>query len=94
MYYYMAYWFKVVNPNVPENIPQLNNQQKPFFFGASQIPVNLGLSKNVYSGAGFTGNAPPKSYPVLRDGKPIYHVLKYPGEMSSSGKGIKMPLRR
>jgi hypothetical protein len=94
MYYYMAYWFKVVNPNVPEIIPQLNSQQKPFFFGGSQVPVNLALSKNVYSGAGFTGDAPPKKYPISREGKPMYHVLKYPGKMSSTGNGVKMPLRR
>jgi len=92
----MAYWFKVTHPNVSENIPQLRSQvfQKPFFFGASQVPTNLGLSKQLFSGAGFTGDKPPKSYPISREGRPTYHVLKYPSNMSSTGTGVKMPLKR
>jgi hypothetical protein len=87
---------KVANPYMSNNIPQMRSQafQKPFFFGSSQVPVNLGLSKQLFSGSGFTGDAPPKKYPISRDGKPIYHVLKYPSKMSSTGNGITMPSKR
>ena len=87
---------KVEHPNMSNNIPQMRSQafQKPFFFGGSQIPVNLGLSKQLFSGAGFVGDVPPKSYPVSREGKPMIHVLKYPSNMSSTGNGVMMPLRR
>lgn len=92
----MAYWYKVTHPTVSENIPQLRSQcfQKPFFFGGSQIPSNLGLSKKLFSGAGFVGDTPPKQLPVNRDGRPMHHVLKYPSNMSSTGNGVKMPLKR
>lgn len=72
---------KVSNPNLV--IPQLTSLsfQKPFYFGGSQVPVNLGLPKKVYSGAGFTGDRPPK----YTDGK--YHILK-------QGSGIRMPLKK
>lgn len=92
----MAYWFKVTHPNASENIPQLRSQclQKPFFFGGSQIPSNLGLTKQAFSGAGFVGDAPPKSYPVSRDGKPMYHILKYPNAVGSGIAGVRLPLKR
>jgi hypothetical protein len=85
---------KVSNPNTI--FPQMTSEvyQKPFFFGASSVPVNLGLSKQLFSGAGFTGDKPPKSYPISREGRPTYHVLKYPSNMSSTGTGVKMPLKR
>ena len=87
---------KVAHPHMSNNIPQMRSQvfQKPFFFGGSFVPVNLGLSKQLFSGAGFVGDSPPKSYPISREGRPMYHVLKYPNKMSSTGNGIKMPLRR
>jgi len=71
---------KVSNPNLI--LPQMKSQvfQKPFYFGGSQVPVNLGLPKKVYSGAGFTGDKPPK----YTDGK--YHILK--------GSGIRLPLKK
>jgi hypothetical protein len=77
---------KVSNPNLI--LPQMTSEvyQKPFYFGGSQVPVNLGLSKNVYSGAGFRGDAPPKH---KIDGK--YHTLR---QGLTEGKGIKMPLKR
>jgi hypothetical protein len=77
---------KVSNPNLI--LPQMTSEvfQKKFYFGASQVPVNLGLSKKVYSGAGFTGDKPPKQ-PM--DGK--YHTLR---QGLTEGKGIKMPLKR
>ena len=72
---------KVSNPNLI--LPQMESQvfQKPFYFGGSQVPVNLGLPKKVYSGAGFVGDAPPK----YSGGK--YHILK-------QGSGIRMPLKK
>ena len=76
---------KVSNPNTI--FPQMTSEvyQKPFYFGSSQVPINLGLSKNQYSGAGFsgagfTGDRPPK----YTDGK--YHILK--------GSGIRLPLKK
>jgi hypothetical protein len=36
----MSYWFKVLNPNV--NIPQTETQPL-FYFGGSQVPLNLQL---------------------------------------------------
>ena len=72
---------KVSNPNLV--LPQMKSEvfQKPFYFGGSQVPVNLLLSKSSYSGAGFTGDRPPKQM----DGK--YHILK-------QGSGIRMPLKK
>jgi len=85
---------KVFNQNMSNNIPQMRSQafQKPFYFGGSQIPFNLGLRKGQYSGSGFVGDAPPRSVPVMRDdGKPINRVLKYPNKV---GMGVQMPLKR
>ena len=70
---------KVEHPNMSNNIPQMRSAcfQKPFYFGASAVPINLGLPKQSYSGAGFVGDAPPKrDVPIFRDdGKPIYRTL-------------------
>jgi hypothetical protein len=85
---------KVFNSHMSNNIPQMRSQsfQKPFYFGGSQVPVNLGLRQGQFSGSGFTGNAPPKNVPVMRDdGKPINRVLKYPNKV---GMGVQMPLKR
>lgn len=74
---------KVSNPKMSNNIPQMRSEvfQKPFYFGGSQVPVNLALPKRSYSGAGFTGDRPPKQM----DGK--YHILK-------QGSGIRLPLKK
>ena len=88
---------KVSHPNMPNNIPQMRSAcfQKPFFFGGSQVPVNLGLPKQSYSGAGFVGDAPPKRMPIFRDdGQPINRVMKYPTSMGSGITGVNMPLKR
>ena len=44
-----AYWPKVNNPNAV--LPQMTSdtQQKPFFFGGSQVPINLGLDTNSHT---------------------------------------------
>jgi hypothetical protein len=86
---------KVANPHMSNNIPQMRSEtlQKPFYFGGSQVPVNLGLKKGQYSGSGFSGDAPPKHKQVFRDdGKPINRVLKYPN--NAVGMGVHMPLKR
>lgn len=71
---------KVSNPNAI--LPQMTSEVflKPHYFGGSQVPVNLQLSKSSYSGSGFTGDKPPK----YTDGK--YHILK--------GSGIRLPLKK
>lgn len=72
---------KVSNPN--SILPQMTSEcfKKPFYTGASQVPVNLLLSKSSYSGAGFVGDKPPKQQV---DSK--YHILKL-------GSGIRMPIK-
>lgn len=73
---------KVSHPNMSNDIPQMMSAccQKPFFFGGSQVPINLGLPKKSYSGSGFVGDAPPKrNVPVFRDdGQPMNRITKYP----------------
>ena len=48
---------KVANPHLSNKIPQMESGgfQKPFFFGGSQIPTDLFLSKSQYSGSSGTG---------------------------------------
>lgn len=77
------YFPKVEHPNMSNNIPQMKSEcfQKPFYFGGSQVPVNLGLPKQSYSGSGFVGDAPPK----YTNGK--YHILK-------QGLGVGQSSRR
>lgn len=85
---------KVFNPTMSNDIPQMKSNcfQRPFFFGGSQIPSELGLSKGSYSGSGFTGDTPPRGRPIFRDdGQPINKILKYP---TLSGSGFQMPLKR
>lgn len=45
---------KVNNPSLSNNIPQMEDEalQKPFFFGGSQVPVNLGINQDI-SGKGL-----------------------------------------
>lgn len=88
------YFPKVEHPNMSNNIPQMRSQafQKPFYFGGSQVPVNLGLRQGQFSGSGFTGDAPPKRTPLFRNDKqPINRVLKYPNKV---GMGVALPLKR
>jgi hypothetical protein len=49
-----GYYPQVVNPKVR---PQMSDMQPPFFFGGSQVPDDLNLNKNQYSGSGFRKNA-------------------------------------
>lgn len=52
-------WVKVQNPNLPNDIPPMQSGgfQEPFFFGGSQVPVNLGLSDTNISGVGLKGGS-------------------------------------
>lgn len=45
-------WVKVQNPTMSNNIPQMesNGYQTPFYFGASQVPINLGLNNSIKGG--------------------------------------------
>lgn len=54
------YNLKVSNPNLRNNIPQLKSgaEQTPFFFGGSQIPTDLFLSKKIYNGSSGSGFHP------------------------------------
>jgi len=93
-----GYYPKVLNPNMSNNIPQMRSAcfQKPFYFGGSFVPINLGLPKQSYSGAGFVGDAPPRrNVPIFRDdGQPINRVMKYPTSMGGGITGVNMPLKR
>jgi hypothetical protein len=40
-----------------DRLPADQSVSKPFFFGGSQIPTDLGLSKSQYSGSGMTCSA-------------------------------------
>lgn len=45
-------WLKVQNPDMPNNVLPMESggYQKPFYFGGSQVPVNLGVNEKVGSG--------------------------------------------
>jgi hypothetical protein len=44
---------KVLFPNDFKVQTQSGEYQKPFYFGASQVPVNLGLKHSSFSGSGM-----------------------------------------
>ena len=48
-------WLKVQNPNLHNDIPPMESggYQVPFYFGGSQVPVNLGIDNSI-SGGGMT----------------------------------------
>lgn len=45
-------WIKVQNPNLPNDIPPMESggYQTPFYFGGSQVPVNLGIDNSIEGG--------------------------------------------
>jgi len=47
---------KVANPYMSNDIPQMRSLefQPPFYFGGSQVPYDLNLPKNSYSGSGLS----------------------------------------
>jgi hypothetical protein len=45
---------KVANPNKMLSQMTSGELQTPFYFGGSQVPLDLGLSPKTYSGSGFT----------------------------------------
>ena len=42
-----AYWWKTQHSGAPNNIPQMESggYQEPFYFGGSQVPINLKLKE-------------------------------------------------
>jgi hypothetical protein len=44
---------KVVNPYGWKVQTKSSEFQTPFFFGGSQVPINLGLAQKSYNGSGF-----------------------------------------
>lgn len=68
-----GYRFKVMNPTMSNDIPQMKSAafQNPFYFGGSQVGLNLGLKP--VKGSGFVGDTPPK----YNDGAK-FHILKTP----------------
>ena len=72
MSYSYAFRPKVEHPNLSNQIPQMASGcfQTPFFFGGSQVPHSLGLSKSIYngsSGSGFHKGSIPKVRPTDLD---------------------------
>ncbi len=67
---------KVSNPNLNNNIPQMRSDefQKPFFFGGSQVPVNLGLRSSSFSGSGMCCNGGGIKDMTTRRGDIAYHT--------------------
>ena len=57
MSYSYLYNPKVEHPHLSNNIPQMRSSalQAPFFFGGSQVPVNLALPPSAYSGSSGAG---------------------------------------
>ena len=47
---------KVSHPYLSNNIPQMrsNDRQTPFFFGGSQVPIDLELPVGSFSGSGMS----------------------------------------
>lgn len=72
------YWPKVAHPDTI--FPQMASAslQPPFFFGGSQVPVNLGVSHG--SGFGFH-----------RDHKPALESMK---RLGCKGRGIEVSYNR
>jgi len=53
---------KVLFPNAYKEQTKSLAFQKPFFFGGSQTPLSLGLSKQHFSGSGFVPSSNTKTY--------------------------------
>lgn len=47
-----ANWVKVTHPFMSNDIPQMKSGefQKPFYFGGSQVPINLGVDNTIGEG--------------------------------------------
>lgn len=89
-------WFKVQHEDVNNNIipMQSGGLQKPFFFGGSQVPINLGISDNELSGKGIRHYGKVNFRPELK-GKGIqstYHKqhsnIHLPRQMGSLHKDM------
>jgi hypothetical protein len=83
---------KVTHPRMSNNIPQMQSGsfQTPFFFGGSQVPVNLFLAKSAYNGSkggGFHKGSASKTHAgdmdfTTKKGDEVYH---------RKGHNIKLP---
>lgn len=91
-------WIKVNNPNLPNDIPPMESGgfQPPFYFGGSQVPVNLGLTNTDLNitGGGIHGYSKTHFQPELK-GKavPSTQVFKHsniiiPRHVSSLKKSL------
>lgn len=65
-------WLKVQNPNTSNDIVGMESggYQKPFYFGGSQVPVNLGINNSIQGG----GMSKVNFKPVLQ-GKGVQNSL-------------------
>lgn len=85
-------WFKVQNPTATNDIvPMISGGfQKPFYFGGSQVPINLNMhntSQNInedaYSKVNFTPHIGGKGL-VKSNKKVNIHIPRHIGSMKSS----------
>jgi hypothetical protein len=62
-------WFKVNNPNTSNDIPPMESggYQIPFYFGGSQVPINLNIPMNEINGSGN------RKVNFMPTGKGIHH---------------------
>ena len=61
---------KVSNPNAMLSQMKSGELQPPFYFGGSQVPVDLGLSRKTYGGSGVVSE--PSA--ILRRPKPAVYL--------------------
>lgn len=60
---------KVSHPWMSNEIVQMESgaEQKPFYFGGSQVPISLGLTQSSFDGSGVCLKMKPnKSIPIYR----------------------------
>ena len=73
-----GFYPQVVNPKFRRVQTESNALQKPFYFGGSQVPSDLGLPNQSFSGAGFHKDSPSKTHKGDLDfttklGNKVYH---------------------
>jgi hypothetical protein len=70
---------KVLHPDMSNNIPQMRSGefQTPFFFGGSQVPIDLSLPQTRYNGSYSSDKIPSQSRPFGRGIKVYLPKQKY-----------------
>lgn len=63
------YWVKVHHPELTD-IPPLESNQKPFYFGGSQVPSSLGSDINDIKGNGID-NSSKMNFKPIKKGKGV-----------------------